>query len=77
MIDFARCVLRKDGQDDTEWRKLKAWQDEEGAIGVVMEGKLRKTAGGGFYYELSAQAVRLREEFMRAEVFESQIEYLT
>lgn len=36
MIDFARCVLRQEGQDDCDWGFWRAHQDEEGAIGVVM-----------------------------------------
>lgn len=29
MIDFARCVLREEGEDDNVWRYWKADQDEE------------------------------------------------
>ncbi|KAF1814052.1 hypothetical protein P152DRAFT_481210 [Eremomyces bilateralis CBS 781.70] len=59
MLDFGACVLRKPDQDDQEWRAQKAAQDEEGAIGLVMEKKLK----GGFQYTRSEGSERLMREF--------------
>ncbi|KAL6241042.1 hypothetical protein RBB50_011945 [Rhinocladiella similis] len=39
MIDFALATFRDRVKSETEWRKLKAIQDEEGAIGYVLQGK--------------------------------------
>ena len=60
MIDFGSCVLRTKDQDDRDWREWKAMQDEEGAIGMVMERKLKK----GFTYVRTAESERLMAEFM-------------
>ncbi|KAF2756593.1 hypothetical protein EJ05DRAFT_477708 [Pseudovirgaria hyperparasitica] len=60
MIDFGSCVLRTKDQDDRDWREWKAMQDEEGAIGMVMERKLN----GGFTYVRTAESERLMDEFM-------------
>ncbi|MCJ1246793.1 hypothetical protein MMC30_004002 [Trapelia coarctata] len=39
-IDFALCDFRKDFGSEEEWREKKRSQDEEGAIGYVLERKL-------------------------------------
>ncbi|KAJ5378539.1 hypothetical protein N7509_011658 [Penicillium cosmopolitanum] len=49
MIDFALCSFRKDYADDTDWSEWKAMQDEEGAIGLIMQDRLE----GGFIYSRS------------------------
>ena len=59
MLDFASCVIRKPDQDDQDWREWKAMQDEEGAIGRVMERKLK----GGFQYTRTAESESLIAEF--------------
>jgi hypothetical protein len=64
MMDFGSCVLRKPDQDDHDWREWKAMQDEEGAIGLVMERKLR----GGFKYTPSLEYEQLIYEFQRERV---------
>ena len=46
VIDFALSVLREQGKSDEQWREQKRIQDEEGAIGYVMEMKLKKTKQG-------------------------------
>lgn len=46
IIDFALCDFRKNWGTDEEWRAAKQTQDEEGAIGYVMEGKLRRFKKG-------------------------------
>jgi hypothetical protein len=60
MTDFGHCVVRKPDQDDHDWRESKAHQDEEGAIGLVMERNLNR----GFVYTRSAESEALVEEFM-------------
>ncbi|KAJ6028683.1 hypothetical protein N7540_004259 [Penicillium herquei] len=50
MIDFALCNLREEYPDEIDWEKCKAIQDEEGAVGYVMQKKLQ----GGFVYHRSA-----------------------
>jgi len=46
VIDFALCDFRKNWGTEEEWRAAKHTQDEEGAIGYVMEGKLRRFKKG-------------------------------
>ncbi|KAF2432674.1 hypothetical protein EJ08DRAFT_677542 [Tothia fuscella] len=63
MIDFGHCVLKGADEGEQDWRKRKAREDEEGAIGVVMQRKLK----GGFIYTRSSEAESLSYEFMREE----------
>ena len=63
MIDFGACILREPNEDEQVWRYLKADQDEEGAVGKVMESNLR----GGFKYTRSKEYERLDYDFMREE----------
>jgi hypothetical protein len=46
MIDFALCSFRRDYDDEEDWSVSKAAQDEEGAIGLIMQARLN----GGFVY---------------------------
>lgn len=39
MIDFALATFRDDVKSELGWRKLKAIQDEEGAVGYVLQDK--------------------------------------
>jgi serine/threonine protein kinase len=41
MIDFALSRLRRSDETDDEWRRAKWSQDEEGAIGYVMQHRLK------------------------------------
>ncbi|KAJ5519397.1 hypothetical protein N7453_001819, partial [Penicillium expansum] len=59
MIDFALCDFREAYEDETEWEGLKAVQDEEGAVGYVMQRKLQ----GGFLYHRSARYRKLDEKY--------------
>lgn len=59
MIDFAMCEFRGQEQDLEDWSKRKAWQDEEGAIGYVMQKILK----GGFVYRRSNKYVELDTRF--------------
>ena len=63
MMDFGSCVLRKPDQDDHDWREWKAMQDEEGAIGLVMERKLQ----GVFKYTRTLESEKLMAEFQSEE----------
>lgn len=60
MIDFALCLFRNEFEDDAEWDQWKAMQDEEGAVGYVMQGRLK----GGFTYHRSARYEQLDEDWM-------------
>jgi len=42
MIDFAQCRFRTNDESDLEWGRVKWSQDEEGAIGMVMQSRLKK-----------------------------------
>ena len=59
MIDFALCNFREEYQDEEDWWRSKAIQDEEGAVGRVMESRLE----GGFVYRPSARSVDLGKRF--------------
>ncbi|KAJ5120413.1 uncharacterized protein N7515_009801 [Penicillium bovifimosum] len=63
MIDFALCKFRQDYQDDYDWDKWKSIQDEEGAVGYVMQRRLKD----GFSYCRSARYEKLDEEFRKGE----------
>jgi len=45
-IDFASCRLRYEDETDEEWRRAKQSQDEEGAIGSVLEWLLKECSKG-------------------------------
>ena len=49
IVDFAQCRFREMGQSEAAWKHEKWRQDEEGAIGYVMERKLK----GAFVYRPS------------------------
>lgn len=61
MIDFGDCVLRSPGQSDYSWESWKAEEDEEGAIGVM----LQKYAGPSvFEYIRSPERAKLQNKYM-------------
>ncbi|KAL2172768.1 hypothetical protein VTG60DRAFT_2587 [Thermothelomyces hinnuleus] len=41
MIDFGQSRLRRDDESDLDWGRAKWRQDEEGAVGLVMQNRLR------------------------------------
>ncbi|KFA56242.1 hypothetical protein S40293_00167 [Stachybotrys chartarum IBT 40293] len=43
MIDFGQSRLRRADEQDHEWGRAKWRQDEEGAVGLVMQHRLRKS----------------------------------
>ncbi len=59
MLDFASCQLRRPDQGERDWMEWKALQDEEGAVGYVMQKNLK----GGFKYHRSAKYMKLDAEF--------------
>lgn len=63
MIDFALCKFRQDYESVYNWDKWKSIQDEEGAVGYVMQRHLN----GGFLYHRSARYEKLDEEFRKSE----------
>ena len=63
MIDFALCNFRQEYEDAYDWDKWKSIQDEEGAVGYVMQKRLK----GGFVYHRSARYKKLDEEFRKGE----------
>ncbi|KAE8337609.1 hypothetical protein BDV24DRAFT_139881 [Aspergillus arachidicola] len=60
MLDFALCDFRRDYKSEEEWWEWKATQDEEGAVGFVMQSKLQ----GGFIYHRSALYTKLDKDYM-------------
>lgn len=42
MLDFGQCVERQPKESDAEWGREKWCQDEEGAIGLVMQHRLKR-----------------------------------
>lgn len=63
MIDFALCSFRREYRDETDWRQWKAREDEEGAVGFVMQKYLK----GGFVYNRSGSYEKLDWDFKRGE----------
>ena len=63
MIDFALCEFRREDQDERDWREWKAIQDEEGAVGYVMQRYLK----GASVYRRSDKYLKLDEEFKAEE----------
>lgn len=61
MIDFALCNFRDEYASEDEWQKRKAIQDEEGAVGYVMQKKLQD----GFVYDRSALYTELDDKYKR------------
>lgn len=61
MIDFGLCKFRQDFEGVHEWEQWKANQDEEGAVGYVMQKRLK----GGFSYSRSARYKRLDHTYKR------------
>ena len=49
MIDFGQSRLRREDEADPEWGRAKWRQDEEGAVGLVMQRRLKKVGIGISY----------------------------
>lgn len=62
VIDFGTCHFRRECESDKEWWEWKAGEDEEGAVGYVMQSILK----GWFIYRRSALSIALGQEYMRA-----------
>ncbi|KAH0264905.1 hypothetical protein KCU91_g11758, partial [Aureobasidium melanogenum] len=63
MIDFGIVLFREDSEDDTEWERLQAEQDEEGALALPMQTYLKKRGGGSIVYKPSEQYWRLKYRY--------------
>lgn len=61
MMDFGQCTFRRKEESTRVFREMQALEDEEGAIGYIMEGKLK----GGYKYVRSSLFQDLGEEFNR------------
>jgi hypothetical protein len=64
IIDFGHCYFRDEDETERDWRESQANQDEEGAIGYVMQTSLEKNRGGGFKYEKTEYRKQLTWDFM-------------
>lgn len=59
MIDFAVCEFREQYPNEAEWERWKSEEDEEGAVGCVMQRNLQ----GGFVYHRSARSNALASKY--------------
>ncbi|KAF2811442.1 uncharacterized protein BDZ99DRAFT_497205 [Mytilinidion resinicola] len=64
MIDFGHITFKMPGESDRDFREKRAHTDEEGAIGLIMESKLKEKRGGGFVYTPSEESKLLSDDFM-------------
>jgi serine/threonine protein kinase len=64
MIDFGACVIRTT-ESDRDWRAEEAYEDQEGAVGQLMEHLLNEHRGGGYEYRQTAYKDQLEWDFMR------------
>lgn len=60
MMDFGLCMFRREQKSVAEFREMQAHQNEEGAVGFVMQRQLK----GGFKYLESSWSCDLGEDFM-------------
>ncbi|KAH0360411.1 hypothetical protein KCU65_g9408, partial [Aureobasidium melanogenum] len=63
MIDFGIVLFREDAEDDREWERLQAEEDEEGAVGLLMQTYLKERGGGSITYKPSEQYWRLKYRY--------------
>ncbi|CAD0099715.1 unnamed protein product [Aureobasidium mustum] len=63
MIDFGIVLFREDFEDDREWEMLQAEEDEEGAVGLLMQTCLKERGGGSITYKPSEHYWRLKYRF--------------
>jgi hypothetical protein len=63
MIDFGIVLFREDSEDDREWEMLQAEEDEEGAVGLLMQTYLKERGGGGIVYKPSEHYWRLKYRY--------------
>ncbi|THX49437.1 hypothetical protein D6D06_08554 [Aureobasidium pullulans] len=63
MIDFGIVSFRGDAESEREWEMLQACEDEEGAVGLVMQGYLKERGGGKIIYKPSERTWRLGWRF--------------
>ncbi|KAG9757952.1 hypothetical protein KCU73_g4152, partial [Aureobasidium melanogenum] len=63
MIDFGIVLFREDSEDDREWGMLQAEEDEEGAVGLLMQTYLKEKGGGSIVYKPSEHYWRLKYRY--------------
>ncbi|QIW98793.1 hypothetical protein AMS68_004311 [Peltaster fructicola] len=63
MVDFGQCLFRDRFESEEDFRRKQADADEEGAIGVIMQRKLKDD----YKYRPSLTAMRLSFDFMLQE----------
>ncbi|KAG2160450.1 hypothetical protein VTO58DRAFT_105168 [Aureobasidium pullulans] len=63
MIDFGMVSFREDAEDERQWESAQACQDEEGAVGLLMQNYLKERGGGSITYKPSERVLRLRYRF--------------
>ena len=63
MIDFGGCDLRTT-ESEREWREAEAYEDQEGAIGRLMECLLTRHCGGGYVYQATAFTKQLEYVYL-------------
>lgn len=55
MIDLALSRVREKDETDPEWERAKCTQDEEGAVGMIMQMILKRDHGFELHYERSGR----------------------
>ncbi|KAK6008169.1 hypothetical protein QM012_000072 [Aureobasidium pullulans] len=63
MIDFGIVLFREDCENDKEWERLQAYQDEEGAVGLVMQSYLANSGADKTTYKPSEYFWRLKYRY--------------
>ncbi|KAK3318769.1 hypothetical protein B0H66DRAFT_477849, partial [Apodospora peruviana] len=61
MTDFGQSRLRRPAETDLEWGRAKHDQDEEGAIGLVMQRRLKKKLGVEIQFVASGRYLEFAE----------------
>lgn len=63
MIDFGMVTFREDAEDDTDWERLQALSNTEEAIGLLMQGFLKKWGGASIIYKPGEKYWRLKYRY--------------
>ncbi|CAI7598702.1 unnamed protein product [Penicillium glandicola] len=65
MIDFSHARFRRQYPPEEDWRACEALKDVEGAIGQVMEMKLKEICEGGYVYKRTPYWQALYDDYRR------------
>ena len=63
MIDFGITKFREDVDNDDEWERMQAWQDEEFQVAMTMRGRLKELTGTTITYKPTEWRWRLRYRY--------------